>query len=381
MSLGFYRAFEERFRGPRELIKSRLRIYLPFIAVLKEVDSDCKALDVGCGRGEWLELLKELEVDAHGVDLDDGMLDACRALGLSAEIGDAISYIKSLPSESLSVVSGFHFAEHIPFTSLQVFVQEALRVLKPAGLLILETPNPENIVVGTSSFYLDPTHQNPIPSQLLVFLSDYYGFYRTKILRLQEAPELRENTDLNLLDVLGGVSPDYSIVAQKNGSRDALSAFQDVFETNHGLTLNQLAARYNIVFKKNIQSEKEYLQTEIENLSAEKELLRTDLSGVRADLERVILERADLRTELDKFSADRMNLQAEFNVREKEIADLFAENQRLRSLDLELSRVKAELTSVYLSTSWMITAPIRHIKAGLLSIIKFARHVTKKIER
>src|SRR5215207_8650560 len=182
MNSGFYRAFEDQYRGSRELIKSRLEVYLPFLTALKDVFGRYKALDVGCGRGEWLELLTELGIDAHGIDLDDNMLEACRELGLSVETGEAVSYIKSLPSKSLALVSGFHFAEHIPFTDLQIFVQEALRVLRPAGLLILETPNPENIIVGASDFYLDPTHNHPIPPKLLAFLPEYYGFYRTKIL-------------------------------------------------------------------------------------------------------------------------------------------------------------------------------------------------------
>ena len=77
MSSDFYRAFEDRYRGSRDLIKSRLRVYLPFVEPLKALYSDCIAVDLGCGRGEWLELLKEKGIGAHGVDLDDGMLSAC----------------------------------------------------------------------------------------------------------------------------------------------------------------------------------------------------------------------------------------------------------------------------------------------------------------
>ncbi|MGE9641913.1 class I SAM-dependent methyltransferase, partial [Escherichia coli] len=76
--------------------------------------------------------------------------------------------------------------EHIGFANVQLLIEESFRVLKPGGLLILETPNPENIVVASSSFYLDPTHTQPIPNQLLAFLTEYTGFNRTKILRLQE---------------------------------------------------------------------------------------------------------------------------------------------------------------------------------------------------
>lgn len=163
MSSDFYRTFEEKFRGPRELVKSRLRVYLPFLRPLRGSFSTALAVDLGCGRGEWLELLYEQGFEAEGVDLDDGMLAACRDLGLKVQTGDALGYLTALPDDSQAIVSGFHLVEHIPFQVLLQLVAEALRVLKPGGLLILETPNPENIIVGATNFYIDPTHHRPIP--------------------------------------------------------------------------------------------------------------------------------------------------------------------------------------------------------------------------
>ena len=170
----FYRAFEDKFRGSRELIKSRLNAYISFILPFKELYENPQAIDLGCGRGEWLELLKEQGFDAQGVDLDEGMLTACIERGLKVQLADALTVLRSLPNESQTIVSAFHLVEHIPFSDLQILIQEALRVLKPAGLLIMETPNPENIVVATNNFYLDPTHTRPIPPQLLSFLPEYY---------------------------------------------------------------------------------------------------------------------------------------------------------------------------------------------------------------
>ena len=146
MNKSFYRAFEDRHRGTRELIKSRLRIYLPFVEPLFSFYTSAESVDLGCGRGEWLELMQELGFDVQGVDLDEGMLAACRERSFKVQIGDIISFLKKISDLSQVVVTGFHIAEHIPFSDLQVLVQEALRVLKPGGLLILETPNPENIV-------------------------------------------------------------------------------------------------------------------------------------------------------------------------------------------------------------------------------------------
>ena len=244
MSKGFYRAFEDRYRGSREEIKSRLRVYLPFIVPLYALYQPASAVDMGCGRGEWLELLQGSGFDAQGIDLDDGMLATCRELGLKVQMCDAIGFLKGLPQASQVVVSGFHFVEHISFSDLQALVQEAFRVLKPAGLLILETPNPENIVVASANFYLDPTHIRPIPPQLLSFLPEYYGFKRVNIMRLQEPASLANQTKPTLMDVLGGVSPDYAIVAQKDAKAEHMMCFDEVFEKNYGLALETLAQRY-----------------------------------------------------------------------------------------------------------------------------------------
>jgi SAM-dependent methyltransferase len=245
MKLGFYRAFEDKFRGSRELIKSRLEVYCPFIETIIKIYPESQTVDLGCGRGEWLELMGELGFSAQGVDLDEGMLDACRDIGLKVWLADALEYLKQQPDESQSVVSAFHLVEHIPFDDLQILVEESLRVLKPAGLLILETPNPENIVVGSSSFYLDPTHHNPIPPTLLSFLPEYYGFEKVKILRLQESLEVSESKDVSLLNVLNGVSPDYAVIAQKTAKNEIIGLSDNVFQVEYGVTLEQLAMRFS----------------------------------------------------------------------------------------------------------------------------------------
>ncbi len=244
MNDGFYRAFEEKFRGSREMIKLRLQVYLPFILPLCDFWPITLAVDLGCGRGEWLELLAENGFDAQGVDSNDDMLSACRERTLKVHTGDVLAFIQNLPDDSQAIVSGFHIAEHIPFEVLQELVSEALRVLKPGGLLILETPNPENLVVGTSGFFLDPTHKRPIPAELLAFVPEYTGFKRTKVLRLQESLELLKNPAPSLLAVLNGVSPDYAVVAQKDGPAGLHEALDAAFDVDYGLTLEVLSQRY-----------------------------------------------------------------------------------------------------------------------------------------
>jgi SAM-dependent methyltransferase len=241
----FYRAFEDRYRGSRELIKSRLKVYLPFILPLKQFDQTCKGIDLGCGRGEWLELMQDNGINVQGVDIDQGMLDAARERGLNANYGDAIQVLQALMSESQMLISGFHIAEHLPFEVLKTLVDESLRVLKPGGLLILQTPNPENIVVGTANFYLDPTHNQPIPSQLLSFIAEYAGFAKIKVLRLQEPRGLADNNALTLLNILNGVSPDYAVIAQKAGTPEIITATAQAFESDYGLSLENLANSYD----------------------------------------------------------------------------------------------------------------------------------------
>jgi O-antigen chain-terminating methyltransferase len=254
-SIGLYKAFEDLHRGSRELIQSRLGVYLPFVEVIKSIypssaasstaTQALEALDLGCGRGEWLELLKKHGVNAEGIDLDDDMLSACRTQGLKVTTGDVVAYLQSLPNESRYLISGFNIAEHLSLDDLKILIEESLRVLRPAGLLILEAPNTENLVVGTSSFYLDPTHQRPLPSQLLTFLTDYFGFARSKLLRLQEPVQLRDElTPVSLFNVLSAVSPDYAVIAQKQAETNILARFDDLFNQDYGLSLAILASRY-----------------------------------------------------------------------------------------------------------------------------------------
>lgn len=242
-SSNFYRAFEDRYRGSRELIKSRLEQYSPFLELLTSNFDKYSALDIGCGRGEWLELLTEKGFTPQGVDLDSGMLEACVERGLNVKELDGIAYLANLESNSLHLISAFHVVEHISFEQLQNLVKQAFRVLVPGGLLILETPNPENIVVASANFYLDPTHIKPIPPSLLSFVTEFAGFKHNKIVRLQESVELREKQNISLSELLFGVSPDYSVVAQKPVGNESELRMTSVFEQDFGLSLSELSAR------------------------------------------------------------------------------------------------------------------------------------------
>lgn len=350
MSIPFYRAFEDRHRGSRELIRERQQVYFPFIEPLKELYSERKALDLGCGRGEWLEILQQAGFEPLGVDLDQGMLEACVELGLPVELDDALGALKKLPDESQTLVSGFHIAEHIPFDDLKVLVAEALRVLKPAGLLILETPNAENLIVGAQNFYLDPTHERPIPHLLLSFLTEFTGFNRTKLMRLHEPSELAEGGAVGLMDVLGGTSPDYAIVAQKIALAEQLTTFDDAFSRDYGLALDVLAQRYDV----GLDARMAELESKVQDLA----------SSVYSQSDHTAVLDGRLVKVLDRFN--QMLAKMDDAERKAETADMAQLTSRLNeslsnahNWHLRATVYEQQLDAMRRSTSWRITAPLR----------------------
>lgn len=186
-----YVSFEDQFRGGREEIKQRLRVYLPILEGAKLGTHEMPIVDLGCGRGEWLTLLKEQVMQARGVDVNRVLVEDCRRQALEVIEGDAIAYLRSLPDGSLGAVTGFHLIEHLPFDRFIQLLDETVRVLKPGGVAIFETPNPENVLVGSYRFYLDPTHRNPLPSPVVKFMVEARGLCRVEVMPLHPSEEPR----------------------------------------------------------------------------------------------------------------------------------------------------------------------------------------------
>jgi glycosyltransferase involved in cell wall biosynthesis/SAM-dependent methyltransferase len=182
-----YSQFEDRFRGDKKEIKSRLSIYIPFLHFIKRETEDIEILDIGCGRGEWLEILRENNYIAKGIDTNSNMVEICKSKSLNVEKIDAINYLKSLPNNSLSLITGFHIIEHLDsFDTLLELLEESHRVLKSGGFTIFETPNPRNILVGASDFYIDPSHKTPIHPMTLKFFVQKMGFENVTSLIINE---------------------------------------------------------------------------------------------------------------------------------------------------------------------------------------------------
>jgi SAM-dependent methyltransferase len=185
----FYASFDEQFRGPREEIKERLKVYLPLIKQHGIGSGEMPILDVGCGRGEWLELLKEQKLRGIGVDSNRVLVGQCVERGLEVVEEDLINHLTRLNDASLGAVTGFHVVEHLPIDTLVQFLNQTVRVLKPGGAVIFETPNPQNVLVGSCNFYFDPTHRNPLPNQVMRFLLESRGFVRVEVLELNPSDD------------------------------------------------------------------------------------------------------------------------------------------------------------------------------------------------
>jgi O-antigen chain-terminating methyltransferase len=181
-------AFENVFRGSREDVKRRQSVYIPALKKARGDKPLGPALDLGCGRGEWLELMRENQVPALGVDSNRSMVSLCRSLGLDVRESDVVAHLRSVKDSTLGVVTSFHMVEHLSFEMLIAIIDECVRVLEPGGLLLVETPNPHNILVGSCTFYMDPTHRTLLPATMLRFFMEARGLVASEIFELNPYP-------------------------------------------------------------------------------------------------------------------------------------------------------------------------------------------------
>jgi O-antigen chain-terminating methyltransferase len=225
-----YVAFEDLFRGTRHEIQQRARVYLPRIREFGLGTPDKPIVDLGCGRGEWLELVKGEGFTALGVDSNSSMIAECFDQGLDVVEQDALEFLQSRDSHSVGVLSGFHIIEHLPNDVLVAVLDEALRVLVPGGFVMFETPNPENLVVGACNFHYDPTHLKPLPPQMMRFIVENRGFVDSEIVYLSEgrgvdgviapvASSIEGSETINaIVNVVRSnffIAPDYAVIAFK----------------------------------------------------------------------------------------------------------------------------------------------------------------------
>lgn len=221
-----YLLFENRFRGSNDDIRNRQLKYLPYFENKENV------IDIGCGRGEFLELLLNSNIAAKGIDMTDEMVEYCQHLGLPVVNQDAIEYLQQQNDNSIGGIFLGQVIEHIPFDSIIRLVELAWKKLMPGSYLIMETPNPQTLAIFNRSFYMDPTHEKPIHPLTIQFLTESVGFRESQILysgRVEKEAALphvqsSEGSILNLEEINSSIDrlndllfgdQDYALIARK----------------------------------------------------------------------------------------------------------------------------------------------------------------------
>ena len=204
--------FAHNFRGPEERIREHQKKYAArFAGATGEI------LDLGCGRGEFLEAAREAGLLARGIDQSDDWVALCRSKGLEAERAELFEYLKSLPDSSLAGVYCSQVVEHIEPARLPELVRLISEKARRGALVAIETPNPECLAIFATHFYLDPTHTRPVPAALLRFYLEEAGFGNVEVERLAPAvetmPPLAELPAAVREAFFGGL--DYAIFARK----------------------------------------------------------------------------------------------------------------------------------------------------------------------
>jgi O-antigen chain-terminating methyltransferase len=170
-----YVGFEDRFRGSESEIRARLEAYVPYFAGAADV------LDIGCGRGEFLELMRRQGIASRGLDLNGAMVEVCRERGLDAVQGDALDYLSALPDGALGGLIAVQVVEHLEPDYLVRLLQAAFHKLRPGSTIALETINPTCWVAFFESYIRDLTHVRPVHPETLQYLLLASGFNHVEI--------------------------------------------------------------------------------------------------------------------------------------------------------------------------------------------------------
>lgn len=155
---------DKRYRGSDKGLCEQMKFYIRY---LRPVHTLGPMLDIGCGRGILLEIMREQQFDAIGIDANKDQVAICASKGLNVQLDDGYEFLKRIPSGALSAVTLIHVIEHLQLDDLLVLLREARRAIADGGVVILETPNPENLFVSSYHFHIDPTHVRPLPFELI----------------------------------------------------------------------------------------------------------------------------------------------------------------------------------------------------------------------
>ena len=215
----FYYEFENRFRGSRDQVKITLLGYDNLLEkIINTANDKPNLLDIGSGRGEWLEICEKRGFKTLGIDSNTTMNNLNSNLNLDILQGNVFDILPKLPSNKYDIITAFHFIEHINNDALWTLLEECKRLLTVDGILLLETPSIDNLSVSSRLFFLDPTHINPINPDYIAFHLENIGFNSAKYFLINGGP-LQNSEDHTLTRVLNGVSQDVCIIGTKSYSR------------------------------------------------------------------------------------------------------------------------------------------------------------------
>jgi len=210
-----YVGFEDRFRGTQDAIRTRVEDYVALFAGATDV------LDVGCGRGELLGLLRDHGIKARGIDVNHAMVELCRARGLDVEKSDAVSYLVRQPDASLGGLSAIQVVEHFEPSYLLRFLDAAYQKLRPGAALVLETINPSCWLAFFDTYIRDPTHERPLHPETLKYLVQAAGFASADI---QYRAPVSEGDRLDRVAAADIAAPNAAIAAVVNAHAEKLNA-------------------------------------------------------------------------------------------------------------------------------------------------------------
>ena len=268
MESDFYFKFENKFRGNENSILSGLEIYDSLIHQIICKLKEPTILDIGCGRGEFLKKWQKYTPNVIGIENDSKMAKVCRLKNLNIIEDNALDSLQKLSDNSISIITIFHLIEHLEFEYISDVLSDCLRVLHDDGILIIETPSIDNIIVSIKNFYLDHSHKTHINPDSFTFLMENIGFESVKHYFLRGGP--MEDSEYNKLTrVFNGVAQDILFISTKSKSMGNY-----IFEKNtewelklrQGITTMQAAIDFDLTNINNYKSLENKLVTQQEQI-------------------------------------------------------------------------------------------------------------------
>jgi O-antigen chain-terminating methyltransferase len=366
----FYLKFEETFRGSEKEIKERLKFYIPILKVYPDFfkKGELKAVDLGCGRGEFLEIFKEMGYEPIGVEINPFIAEKVRMKNFKVVEKDIVEFLRTCEDRSFHIVSLIHVIEHLDFEYMFHLFKEVYRVLCEGGSFILETPYVKNILVGLYDFWSDPTHKRPIHVEFIKFMGKYFGFDIIKHFPLQGAKK-KVSRESNFTDILSS-SRDVSIVfikpARDENFTGLINNALSEMENNSSVELEDILTGLNGVFEslhKTLDEQRKTLHDFAKTLDEQ-----------RKEQEKFDRNLNDFAKTLDEFGN---NLEAQKINQEKIITEI----QKVESLIALLSRsleemknefqiYKTNLNALWYSKPWRFYQFLGKIKKGLYNFPK-----------